>query len=138
MLPVSESARRALQDAEAEARSLHHSYVGTEHVLLGILREDEGRATGVLGPLGVSHAKVRSAIVGMMGVGIEAPQGELPLTAAAQNAVERAGREASVLGADEVGSEHILLALLRDPAGAASRIIRQLDVDPASIRPAIS
>ncbi|HTT27935.1 MAG TPA: Clp protease N-terminal domain-containing protein [Solirubrobacteraceae bacterium] len=134
MLPVSESARQVLLNAEAEARSLHHSYVGTEHVLLALVRDD----VGALGSVGLTHSNVRGAIVRMMGVGVEAPQGELPLTGAAQIVVERAGREASLLGADEVGSEHILLALLRDPEGAATRIIRQLDADPAAIRAALS
>jgi ATP-dependent Clp protease ATP-binding subunit ClpC len=123
-----------LLTAEAEARSLHHSYVGTEHVLLALVRDN----VGPLGSVGLTHSNVRGAIVGMMGVGVEAPQGDLPLTGAAHSAVERAGRQASVLGADEVGPEHILLALLRDPDGAATRIIRQLDADPAAIRSALS
>ncbi|HUA04373.1 MAG TPA: Clp protease N-terminal domain-containing protein [Solirubrobacteraceae bacterium] len=134
MLPTSERARQALVAAEEEARTLHHSYVGTEHLLLALVRQD----VGPLGSAGLTHSNVRGAIVGMMGVGVEAPQGELPLTGAAHLAVERAGREASVLGADEVGPEHILLALLRDQDGAATRIIRQLDVDPAAIRSALS
>jgi ATP-dependent Clp protease ATP-binding subunit ClpC len=138
LLPVSESARQALLGAEEEARSLHHSYVGTEHLLLGLLRDTDGRAAGALAAAGVTHAPVRSAVIGMMGVGIEVPEGDLPMTGAAQNAVERAGREASVLGAERVGSEHILLALLRDADGAATRIIRQLDADPTAIRSALS
>ena len=103
-------------------------------MLLALVRDD----VGALGSVGLTHSNVRGAIVRMMGVGVEAPQGELPLTGAAQIVVERAGREASLLGADEVGSEHILLALLRDPEGAATRIIRQLDADPAAIRAALS
>ena len=116
---------------------MHHSYVGTEHVLLGLLREDDGAAASALASLGVTHARVRSAVVGMIGVGVEAPQGELPLTGAAQTAVERAGREASLLGAERVGCEHILLALVRAPDGAATRILQQLDVDPAAVRAAV-
>ena len=138
MLPISERARQALANAEEEARTLHHSYVGTEHVLLGLLREEDGAAADALASLGVSHARVRSAVVAMMGVGVEVPEGELPLTGAAQNAVERAGREASVLGADRVGCEHVLLALTQDPGGAATRILRQLDVDPAAVRKAVA
>jgi ATP-dependent Clp protease ATP-binding subunit ClpC len=137
LLPVSDSARQALLSAEEEARSLHHIYVGTEHVLLGLLCEKDGGAADILASLGVTHAHVRTAVVAMMGVGVEAPSGELPLTGPAQAAVERAGREASALGAERVGTEHILLALVRDPGGAATRILRQLDVDSEAVRSAV-
>jgi len=138
LLPVSERARQALRNAEVEARTLQHSYVGTEHVLLGLLREEDSAAADALVSLGVTHGRVRSVVVGMMGVGVEAPESEVLLTAAAQTAIERAGREASVQGAERVGTEHILLGLLRDQDGAATRIVRQLDVDPAAIRSALS
>lgn len=134
MLPTSDRARQAVLNADQEARTLHHSYVGTEHLLLGLLREQSGAAAGVLASLGVTHAGVRAAVVRMMGVGIEAPAGELPLTDAAQAAIDRAGREASALGADSVGTDHILLALTRDPGGAAARILTQMDADPETIR----
>jgi ATP-dependent Clp protease ATP-binding subunit ClpC len=137
LLPLSEHARQALVKAEDEARTLRHSFVGTEHVLLGLLREEDGVAADALASLGVTHARVRSAVVGMIGLGVEAPQGELPLTGAAQTAVERAGREASLLGAERVGCEHILVALVRVPDGAAARILTQLDVDPAAVRAAV-
>ena len=103
---------------------MRHSYVGTEHLLLGLLRVDDGRAAATLASLGVTHARVRRAVVGMMGVGVEPPEGDLPLTDPAQAAVERAGREASAMGAERVGTEHILLALVRDPSGAATRILK--------------
>jgi ATP-dependent Clp protease ATP-binding subunit ClpC len=138
LLPVSERARQALLNAEAEARSLHHSYVGTEHVLLGLLREDDGAAARALASLGVSYARVRTGVVAMMGVGVDAPAGELPLTEPAQAAIDRAGREASSLGAESVGTEHILVALTRDSGGAAARILTQMDADPAAIRSALS
>lgn len=138
MLPTSDRARQAILHADEEARTLHHSYVGTEHLLLGLLREGSGGAAGVLTSLGVTHARVRAAVMGMIGVGIEAPAGELPLTGTAQAAIDRAGREASVLGADSVDTEHILLALTRDPAGAAARILTQLDADPETIRSALT
>jgi ATP-dependent Clp protease ATP-binding subunit ClpC len=137
LLPLSEHARQALVKAEDEARTLRHSFVGTEHVLLGLLREEDGVAAAALASLGVTHARVRSAVVGMIGLGVEAPQGELPLTGAAQTAVERAGLEASLLGAERVGCEHILVALVRVPDGAAARILTQLDVDPAAVRAAV-
>jgi ATP-dependent Clp protease ATP-binding subunit ClpC len=138
LLPVSESTRQALRDAEDEARTLRHSYVGTEHLLLGLLRVDDGRAAATLASLGVTPARVRRAVVGMLGVGVEPPEGDLPLTDPAQAAVERAGREASAMGAERVGTDHILLALVRDPNGAATRILWQLDVDTAAVRSAVA
>ena len=138
MPPTSDRARRAVLHADEEARTLHHSYVGTEHLLLGLLREEGGPAAGALASLGVTHAGVRTAVMRMMGVGIEAPAGELPLTDAAQAAIDRAGREASALGADSVGTEHILLALTRETGGAAARILTQMDADPETIRSALA
>jgi ATP-dependent Clp protease ATP-binding subunit ClpC len=138
LLPVSERARQALLNAEAEARSLNHSYVGTEHVLLGLLREDDGAAARALSSLGVSYARVRTGVVAMMGVGVDASAAELLFTEPAQAAIDRAGREAAGLGADSVGTEHILLALTREPGGAAARILTQMDADPEAIRSALS
>ena len=137
MLPVSDRARRALALAADEARTLHHSYVGTEHLLLGLLRERDGSAATALASLDVTYERVRAAVVRMMGVGVEAATGELPLTGPAQNAVDRAQREASVLGAERVGTEHILLGLAREPSGAAARILLQMDADAEAIRSAV-
>ena len=137
MLPVSDRARQALLLAHDEARALRHSYIGTEHILLGLLRERDGFAAGVLTSLGVEYEPVRAAVVRMLGLGVEDPGDDLPSTGAATNAVERAGREAAVLGAEQVGTEHILLALMHDPGGAASRILWQLEVDPVAVRSAI-
>ena len=138
MLPVSDHAREALRHAHEEARTLRHSYVGTEHVLLGLMREQDGEAARALASLGVTYDRVRSAVVSMMGVGVEDATEELPFTGTANDAIERAGREAAVLGSGRVGTEHILLALARDPAGAATRILLQMDVDGDTIRAAVS
>jgi ATP-dependent Clp protease ATP-binding subunit ClpC len=138
LLPVSDRARQALLLAHDEARALRHSYIGTEHILLGLLRERDGVAAGVLASLGVEYEPVRAAVVRMLGLGVEDPGDDLQSTGAATNAVERAGREAAALGAEQVGTEHILLALMHDPGGAASRILWQLDVDPVAVRSAIS
>lgn len=124
--------------AGEEARELRHSFVGTEHILLALSRETEGTAARVLASLSVSHALVRTAVVGMMGLGVEGPEGELALTGRAQDVIDRAGAEASVRDQQQVGTEHILLALVREPSGAAPRILLQLDVDPAEIRSALS
>ena len=137
MLPVSDRARQALVNAEEEARTLHHSYVGTEHVLLGLLREEDGAAARALASLGVSYVGVHAGVVAMMGLGVDTSDGELQFTEPAQAAIARAGREASGLGAESVGTDHILLALTRDPGGAAARILTQLDADPAAIRSAL-
>jgi ATP-dependent Clp protease ATP-binding subunit ClpC len=138
LLPVSDRARKALLLAQDEARALCHSYIGTEHILLGLLREQDGLAARVLASLGVTYEPVRAAVVRMLGLGVDDPGGDLPSTGPATAAVERAGREASVLGAEQLGTEHILLALMRPDGGAASRILQQLDVDPVAVRSAIS
>ncbi len=138
MLPVSEHAREALRLAADEARALHHIYIGTEHILLGLLRANDGAAASALASLDVTYERVRAAVVRMIGVGVGDIAGELPFTGAASEAVDRAAREASVQGAERVGTEHILLALMRGPAGAAARILLQLDVEPAAVRAAVS
>ncbi len=138
MLPVSEHAREALRLANDEARELHHSYIGTEHILLGLLRAHDGAAASALASLGVTYGHVHASVVRMMGVGVGEVGDELPFTGAANEAVDRASREASVQGAEQIGTEHILLALTRDPAGAAARILLALDVDPPTVRSAMS
>ncbi|MBV8945113.1 MAG: hypothetical protein JO286_02555 [Solirubrobacterales bacterium] len=112
--------------------------MGTEHILLALLREDEGTAAGVLKSSGVTYQQVRLAVVRMMGVGIEPAGGELSFTGPAQDAIERARREASIRDQPQVGTEHILLALIRAQDGAAVRILLQLDADPAAIRAALA
>jgi ATP-dependent Clp protease ATP-binding subunit ClpC len=125
-----------LRLAGEEASGLRHSYAGTEHILLALLTEDEGTAAGVLASFGVSHEQVHKAVVRMLGVGLEAPEGEVSFTVPAQDAIDRARREASIRD-QPVGTEHILLALVQKPVGAAARILLQLDADPAAIRAAI-
>jgi ATP-dependent Clp protease ATP-binding subunit ClpC len=137
LLPVSDHAREALRLAHEEARALRHSYVGTEHILLGLLGERAGMAATTLASFDVTHERVRTAVVRMMGQGVEDVPGELPFTGVANEAIERAGREAAALGAERVGTEHLLLALTRDAGGAAARILVQLDVDLAAIRAAV-
>ena len=124
--------------AAVEARELRHTFIGTEHILLALSLESEGRAAQVLASFGVSHAQVRTAVVRMMGLGIEAPEGELALTGPAQDVIDRARREASIRDQRQVGTEHILLALVHKRDGAATRILLQLDADPAAIRSALS
>ena len=93
MLPVSGHAREALRLAHEEARALRHSYIGTEHVLLGLLCERSGEAASALAPLDVTHERVRKAVVRMMGVGVDDVPGELPFTgAASERSTARRGR----------------------------------------------
>jgi ATP-dependent Clp protease ATP-binding subunit ClpC len=104
---------------------------------LALLRESEGTAAGVLASFGVDHDQVRKAVVRMMGVGVEAPKGEVSFTGRAQDAIDRARREASARD-QPVGTEHLLLALVQEPNGAAARILLQLDAEPPTIRAAIA
>jgi ATP-dependent Clp protease ATP-binding subunit ClpC len=124
--------------ARDEARALRHSFVGTEHILLALFLAPEGTAAQVLGSFGVGHAQVRASVVRMMGLGLEAPGGELALTGPAQDVLDRARREASIRDERRVGTEHILLALVHKRDGAAARILLELDADPADIRSALA
>lgn len=112
--------------------------MGTEHILLALLREDEGTAATMLKSSGVSYHQVRIAVVRMMGVGVEPARGELPFTGRAEEAIERARREASIRDRPQVGTEHILLALIHEHDGAAARILLQLDADAGAIRAALA
>lgn len=112
--------------------------MGTEHILLGVIGVPEGTASQVLASSGVTYENVRVAVVGMMGRGVEAPDGEeLSFTGRAEDTIDRARREASMRD-KPVGTEHILLALVHEPDGAAARILLGLEADPAVIRAALS
>jgi ATP-dependent Clp protease ATP-binding subunit ClpC len=123
-----------LADAQEEARSLRHSYVGTEHLLLALLREPDGVPRRLLEARGVTHAVVREKVVRMMGTGVEADSGELPLTTRGEHAMELAEREAQALGHEAVATEQMLIALVRERGDAAGRILLELDVDTAELR----
>jgi ATP-dependent Clp protease ATP-binding subunit ClpC len=114
--------------------------VGTEHILLALLAEGTGTAAQILTSSGATYARVRAAVIRMMGVGVEPDRnsGEPTFTGRAQDAINLAGREADRRGEDLVGTEHILLALVEERGGAAVRILQQLDADPAAIRAALS
>lgn len=102
------------------------------------MREGDGEAARVLLSAGITHDRVRGAVVGMIGPGAEPVSTELSFTGPAQDAIERAGREAAIRDQPEVGTEHILLALLRKQDGAAVRIVLGLDGDPDAIRAALA
>ena len=119
----SERARRVLTMAQEEARNLNHSYIGTEHVLLGLVREEEGVAAKVLANLGVGLGKVRSAVEFIIGRGEKPATGETGLTMRAKKVIELAIDEARQLGHSYIGTEHLLLGLLREAEGVASSVL---------------
>jgi ATP-dependent Clp protease ATP-binding subunit ClpC len=129
-----ERARQVVVLAQEEARALKHNYIGTEHLLLGLLREEEGVAARVLESLDVSVEEVRAAVVRIVGSGEEEPQGQIPFTPRAKKVLEHALREALSLGHNYIGTEHILLGLVREDEGVAARILLDLDAEPEKIR----
>ena len=129
-----ERARQVVVLAQEEARALKHNYIGTEHLLLGLLREEEGVAARVLDSLDVSVEEVRAAVVRIVGSGEESPQGQIPFTPRAKKVLELALREALSLGHNYIGTEHILLGLVREDEGVAARILLDLDAEPDKIR----
>ena len=119
----SERARRVLTIAQEEARNLNHSYIGTEHILLGLVREEEGVAARVLTNLGIGLGKVRSAVEFIIGRGEKPGTGETGLTPRAKKVIELAIDEARQLGHNYIGTEHLLLGLLREGEGVASSVL---------------
>jgi len=124
----SERARRVLTAAQEEARHLNHNYIGTEHILLGLVREEEGVACKVLVNLGVSLSKVRSAVEFIIGHGEKAGSGEIGLTPRAKKVIELAIDEARHLGHNYIGTEHLLLGLLREGEGVAAGVLDSLGI----------
>jgi ATP-dependent Clp protease ATP-binding subunit ClpC len=129
-----ERARQVVVLAQDEARALRHNYIGTEHLLLGLLREEEGLAARVLESLDVTVEEVRAQIARIVGLGDEASAGQIPFTPRAKKVLELALREALSLGHDYIGSEHILLGLVRVNEGVAARILLEFDADAELIR----
>jgi ATP-dependent Clp protease ATP-binding subunit ClpC len=119
----SERARRVLTIAQEEARNLNHSYIGTEHILLGLVREEEGVAARVLVNLGIGLSKVRSAVEFIIGRGEKPGSGETGLTPRAKKVIELAIDEARQMGHNYIGTEHLLLGLLREGEGVASSVL---------------
>jgi ATP-dependent Clp protease ATP-binding subunit ClpC len=119
----SERARRVLTIAQEEARNLNHSYIGTEHILLGLVREEEGVAAKVLVNLGIGLSKVRSAVEFIIGRGEKPGTGETGLTPRAKKVIELAIDEARQMGHNYIGTEHLLLGLLREGEGVASSVL---------------
>jgi len=127
-------ARRAVHLAQEEARLLRHDYVGTEHLLLGLLYEEEGVAAKALASLGISREQVRVQVEEITGRGQGSRSGPIPFTARAKKALELSLREALALGHHHIGTEHLLLGLLRDGQGAAAQVLVRLGADHARVR----
>jgi ATP-dependent Clp protease ATP-binding subunit ClpC len=124
-----ERARQVIVLAQEEARTLKHNYIGTEHLLLGLLREADGVAARVLGSLEVTLEEVRAEVTRIVGEGESESQGQIPFTPRAKKVLELALREALSLGHNYIGTEHILLGLVRENEGVAARILNDLEVD---------
>jgi FolB domain-containing protein len=120
--------------AQEEARHFNHNYIGTEHLLLGLLREDEGVAARALGSLNVTLDEVREQVESIVGYGEEGTGGQAPFTPRSKKVLELALREALQLGHNYIGTEHILLGLVRESEGVAARVLSNLGVDPDKVR----
>jgi ATP-dependent Clp protease ATP-binding subunit ClpA len=129
-----EGARNTVEFAQDEARALHHSALGTEHLLLGLLRVEEGLAAQTLTSVGIELADVRARVTQILGQGDEpVAAGELPLTSSAERAFEVAEREANSLGHEHIDTGHLLLGLAREDQGGAMRVLHILGTDGRTI-----
>src|SRR5579859_5598853 len=129
-----ERARQVVVLAQDEARTLKHNYICTEHILLGLLREEEGLAARVLDTLDITVEEVRAQVARIVGQGDEVTTGQIPFTPRAKKVLELALREALSLGHNYIGTEHILLGLVRENEGVAARILLDFDADAEKIR----
>jgi ATP-dependent Clp protease ATP-binding subunit ClpC len=130
-----ERARQVVVLAQDEARELRHNYIGTEHLLLGVLREEEGIGARVLQRLGVTLDEARAQLNRIIGRGDEPPaSGQIPFTPRAKKALELALKEALALGHKYIGTEHILLGIARVDDGVAASILSSFDADVDTIR----
>jgi ATP-dependent Clp protease ATP-binding subunit ClpC len=127
-------ARQVVVLAQDEARSLGHNYIGTEHLLLGVLREEEGLAARALAELNVTLDAVRGQVARIIGRGEEVATGQIPFTPRAKKVLELALRESRGLGHNYIGTEHILLGIACENEGVASRIMLDQGADAEAIR----
>jgi ATP-dependent Clp protease ATP-binding subunit ClpC len=127
-------ARRVVVLAQEEARMLNHNYIGSEHILLGLIHEGEGVAAKALESLGISQEAVRQQVEVIIGQGQHAPSGHIPFTPRAKKVLELSLREALQLGHDYIGTEHILLGLIREGEGVAAQVLVKLGADLSRVR----
>jgi ATP-dependent Clp protease ATP-binding subunit ClpC len=129
-----ERARQVVVHAQDEARDLKHGYIGTEHILLGLLRVEEGLAARVLGSLDIAIEKVREQVARIVGEGDKVDRGQIPFTPRAKKLLELGLKEANQLGHKYIGTEHILLGLVREHEGVASHILDGFGADADTVR----
>jgi Clp amino terminal domain, pathogenicity island component/UvrB/uvrC motif len=127
-------ARRVVVLAQEEARRLQHDYIGTEHILLGLISEGEGVAARALESLGIGLDAVRQQVEEIIGRGQQAPSGHIPFTPRAKKVLELSLREALQLGHSYIGTEHILLGLIREGDGVAAQVLVRLGADLNRVR----
>jgi hypothetical protein len=127
-------ARQVVVLAQDEARRLDHNYIGTEHILLGLIREGDGVAARALESLGIGLDIVRQQVEEIIGRGQQAPSGHIPFTPRTKKVLELSLREAQQLGHDYIGTEHILLGLVREGDGVAAQVLVTLGADPDRLR----
>ncbi|MGJ4137916.1 ATP-dependent Clp protease ATP-binding subunit [Corynebacterium evansiae] len=127
-------ARRVVVLAQEEARALNHNYIGTEHILLGLIQEGEGVAAKALESMGISLDAVRTEVKDIIGTGGHPPSGYIPFTPRAKKVLELALREALQLGHKYIGTEHILLGLIREGEGVAAQVLVKLGADLSRVR----
>ena len=127
-------ARRVVVLAQEEARMLNHDYIGTEHLLLGLIREGDGYAARALESLGISLDAVRQQVEEIIGQGQQAPSGPVPFTPRAKKVLELSLRESVHLGHNSIGPEHILLGMLREGDGVAAQVLVALGADLNRVR----
>ena len=127
-------ARHVVVLAQQEARMLNHNYIGTEHLLLGLIHEGEGIAAQVLESLGISLQAVRRQVEEIIGEGQQAPPGDIPFTPRTKKVLELSLREARALDHHYVGTEHILLGLIREGEGVAAQVLADLGADLSRVR----
>jgi ATP-dependent Clp protease ATP-binding subunit ClpC len=127
-------ARRAVVNAQQEARELNHNYIGTEHLLLGLMREPESVAARALQELKISQDTVREQVIQIVGRGQQPPSGHVPFTPRAKKVLELSLREALQLSHNYIGTEHILLGLIREGEGVAAQVLVKLGGNLAVVR----
>jgi ATP-dependent Clp protease ATP-binding subunit ClpC len=132
-----ERARQVVVLAQDEARSLRHNYIGTEHLLLGLLREEHGIAARVLGDFGIQLDAVRAQVSQIAGTGEDVTTGQIPFTPRSKKVLELALREARAIGHQYIGTEHILLGLAREDRGVAAQMLLDAGVGADMIRDAV-
>jgi ATP-dependent Clp protease ATP-binding subunit ClpC len=130
----SEPARQVVVFAQEEARALNHNYIGTEHLLLGLLRQEDTLAARALALLDVTVEKVRAQVGRIIGLGDEVGAGQIPFTPRTKKVLELSLREAVALGHNTIGTEHVLLGLARENEGVASQILLDFGADAETVR----